>query len=67
VNKLLHAPLVVLKQAASTPGEGDATIAVARRLFNLDKELKRPGHVRAANSEGAIIPEQGTGAKSTCR
>ena len=44
VNKLLHAPLVVLKQAASTPGEGDNTIAVARRLFNLDKELKRPGH-----------------------
>ena len=43
VNKLLHAPLVVLKQAASTPGEGDATIAIARRLFNLDKELKRPG------------------------
>ncbi len=48
VNKLLHAPLVVLKQAASTPGEGDSTIAIARRLFNLDKELKRPGaHERA--------------------
>ncbi len=43
VNKLLHAPLVVLKQAASTPGEGDPTIALARRLFNLDRELKRPG------------------------
>ena len=67
VNKLLHAPLVVLKQAASTPGEGDATIAVARRLFNLDKELKRPGHVRASGSDDAIVPVQGTGAKSTCR
>ncbi len=67
VNKLLHAPLVVLKQAASTPGEGDATIAIARRLFNLDKELKRPGHVRAVGSDGHILPEQGTGAKSTCR
>lgn len=42
VNKLLHAPLVVLKQAASVPGNGgDETIALARRLFNLDKELKR--------------------------
>lgn len=66
VNKLLHAPLVVLKQAASTPGEGDATIAVARRLFNLDKELKRPGHMKAAGSDDPILP-QGTGAKSTCR
>jgi len=67
VNKLLHAPLVVLKQAASTPGEGDATIAIARRLFNLDKELKRPGHARAAGSDDPLVPEQGTGAKSTCR
>lgn len=67
VNKLLHAPLVVLKQAASVPGEGDATIAVARRLFNLDKELKRPGHVRAAGAEDSIVPMQGTGAKSPCR
>jgi len=67
VNKLLHAPLVVLKQAASTPGEGDATIAVARRLFNLDKELKRPGQVKAAGSDDAIVPEQGTGAKAPCR
>ncbi len=67
VNKLLHAPLVVLKQAASIPGEGDATIAVARRLFNLDKELKRPGHVKTAASDDPIVPEQGTGAKSPCR
>ena len=67
MNKLLHAPLVVLKQAASVPGEGDATIAVARRLFNLDKELKRPGHVRAAGVEDSIVPMQGTGAKSPCR
>jgi len=67
VNKLLHAPLVVLKQAASVPGEGDATIAIARRLFNLDKELKRPGHVRdSSGSDDAVLP-QGTGSKSTCR
>jgi len=44
VNKLLHAPLVVLKQAAASPDSGDATLAVARKLFNLDKELKRPVH-----------------------
>jgi len=66
VNKLLHAPLVVLKQAASTPGEGDQTIALARRLFNLDKELKRPGHHKAGEtpSPAAEIPR---GAESKCR
>jgi len=46
VNKLLHAPLVVLKQAAASPDSGDATLAIARKLFNLDKELKRPVHGR---------------------
>jgi glutamyl-tRNA reductase len=44
VNKLLHAPLVVLKQAAAAPDAGDKTIAVARRLFNLDKDLQKPVH-----------------------
>ena len=48
VNKLLHAPLVVLKQAAAALGAEDNTIAVARRLFNLDKDLKRPVHGRPA-------------------
>ncbi len=67
VNKLLHAPLVVLKQAASTPGEGDSTIAIARRLFNLDKELKRPGHEKAPEPDDSTIPEQGSGSKSKCR
>jgi hypothetical protein len=52
VNKLLHAPLVVLKQAASTPDTGDATIAIARRLFNLDRELKRPVREMGATSSG---------------
>ena len=66
VNKLLHAPLVVLKQAASTPDTGDNTIAVARRLFNLDKELKRPGHERA-ESPDQEVPEQGSGSRSKCR
>jgi glutamyl-tRNA reductase len=66
VNKLLHAPLVVLKQAASTPGEGDQTIALARRLFNLDKELKRPGHDKTGEitSSAAEIPR---GTESKCR
>ncbi len=67
VNKLLHAPLVVLKQAASTPGEGDATIAIARRLFNLDKELKRPGHTRKDESPAAVVPDTGEGPESKCR
>jgi glutamyl-tRNA reductase len=67
VNKLLHAPLVVLKQAASTPGEGDATIAIARRLFNLDKELKRPGHKERIEPQNTPVSNGDPGRKSTCR
>jgi glutamyl-tRNA reductase len=67
VNKLLHAPLVVLKQAASGPDAGDNTIAIARKLFNLDKELKRPGHEKAAEPSAQGLPEQGSGSKSPCR
>jgi len=66
VNKLLHAPLVVLKQAAATPGEGDATISIARRLFNLDKELKRPDN----REHGIVDPGVASapeGTKSPCR
>jgi glutamyl-tRNA reductase len=50
VNKLLHAPLVVLKQAAARTE--DANIAIARKLFNLDKELKRQVHGRAPEQPG---------------
>jgi glutamyl-tRNA reductase len=67
VNKLLHAPLVILKQAASNPGSGDNTIAIARRLFNLDKELKRPGHEKAAEPDNAAIREESQESKSKCR
>jgi glutamyl-tRNA reductase len=67
VNKLLHAPLVVLKQAASAPGAGDNTISIARRLFNLDQELKRPGYEKAAGLNDSAVPEQGSGSKSKCR
>jgi glutamyl-tRNA reductase len=65
VNKLLHAPLVVLKQAASSPDTTDDTIAVARRLFNLDKELKRPGHDKVPEIEAPAAMEKGSEAK--CR
>jgi glutamyl-tRNA reductase len=71
VNKLLHAPLVVLKQAASTQDGSDNTIAVARKLFNLDKELKRPGHHRSdmnvEASEDTGETRQGNEKKSECR
>ncbi|HUI68152.1 MAG TPA: glutamyl-tRNA reductase [Nitrospirota bacterium] len=67
VNKLLHAPLVVLKQAASGSDAGDNTIAIARKLFNLDRELKRPGHEKAADPSAQVLPEQGSGSKSPCR
>lgn len=43
VNKILHAPLVVLKQAASS-ADGGEVISIARKIFNLDKELKRHTH-----------------------
>ena len=43
VNKIVHAPMVVLKQAAANPDETD-TISIARKLFNLDKELKKHTH-----------------------
>lgn len=70
VNKLLHAPLVILKQAASTPGEGDNTISIAHRLFNLDKELKRPTRDKAMESQGKNGSEQGQEpheSKNICR
>jgi glutamyl-tRNA reductase len=40
VNKIMHAPIVVLKQAASGRDSNDL-LAFGRKLFNLDKELKR--------------------------
>ncbi len=67
VNKLLHAPLVVLKQAASSQDGGDATIAVARRLFNLDRELKRPGHGAETENQGSDNDGPETGKESKCR
>ena len=67
VNKLLHAPLVILKQAASSPDTSDNTIAVARRLFNLDKELKKPEHGKMVESSSPEVLEQGSGKESTCR
>jgi glutamyl-tRNA reductase len=71
VNKLLHAPLVVLKQAASMQDGNDNTISVARKLFNLDKELKRPGHhrsdmnARTSEKTSETIPTNAK--KSECR
>jgi glutamyl-tRNA reductase len=67
VNKMLHAPLVVLKQAAAATGAGDNTIAVARRLFNLDRELKRPGHERIVESPVQEDAPRNQGKKSSCR
>ena len=49
VNKIVHAPIVVLKQAASNPESGDLC-SFARKLFNLDKELKRHSHEKGFGS-----------------
>lgn len=43
VNKIVHAPIVVLKQEAIGK-ESDKLVNFARKMFNLDKELKK--HVR---------------------
>jgi glutamyl-tRNA reductase len=67
VNKLLHAPLVVLKQAASSLDNSDTTIAVARKLFNLDKELKRPGHGKAPDAPEKAEPEHSRETGNICR
>ena len=66
VNKLLHAPLVVLKQAAAATGAEDNTIAVARRLFNLDKDLKRPVHGRPAEQPAEKVPGPVKERKDVC-
>jgi glutamyl-tRNA reductase len=47
VNKIVHAPVVVLKQAASDPESSDL-LAFARRLFNLDR--KRHVHKKGFGS-----------------
>jgi glutamyl-tRNA reductase len=47
VNKIMHAPIVVLKQTAADPN-GNTLLGFARKIFNLDKELKRPQHEKGA-------------------
>jgi glutamyl-tRNA reductase len=66
VNKLLHAPLVILKQAAAAPGSGDSTIAIARKLFNLDKELRKPTHGRAVEPQEEKAPAVPVTRKDVC-
>jgi len=51
VNKIVHAPIVVLKQAASSEESGEL-FAFARKLFNLDKEFKRHSHTKGFGSSG---------------
>ena len=43
VNKIMHAPMVVLKRESSETCTDDVC-RVARKLFNLDKELKKHAH-----------------------
>jgi len=66
VNKMLHAPLVVLKRAASSTDNSDNTIAIARRLFNLDNELKRPVPEKVSGPVEREDPEQGGASKNVC-
>ncbi|HTG02096.1 MAG TPA: glutamyl-tRNA reductase [Nitrospirota bacterium] len=52
VNKIVHAPIVVLKQQASKR-DSDEFFAMARRMFNLDKELKKHVHEKGFGSDAA--------------
>jgi glutamyl-tRNA reductase len=52
VNKIVHAPIVMLKQQASKQDSEDF-FAMARRMFNLDKELKKHVHEKGFGSDAA--------------
>ncbi|HWR73831.1 MAG TPA: glutamyl-tRNA reductase [Nitrospirota bacterium] len=58
VNKIVHAPMVVLKQAASAPDSGEI-ISLARQIFNLDRELKRHTHEKGFGPPLKEEPENG--------
>lgn len=45
INKLLHAPVIALKQEADSPN-GSLYVETARKLFNLDHELNKGHHHR---------------------
>lgn len=51
VNKIMHAPIVVLKQTAADP-EGSGFLAFARKVFNLDKELQKQRNEKGAGACG---------------
>jgi len=53
INKLLHAPLVALKDEARSKN-GALYIEAARRLFNLDKDLPRHLHRRDSDIENEV-------------
>jgi glutamyl-tRNA reductase len=60
INKLLHSPLVVLKDEARS--ENGALYAEAvRRLFNLDKDLPHHPHRAASEKEDAADPGEEKG------
>lgn len=55
VNKIVHAPIVVLKQEAAG-ATSEELFRFARKLFNLDKELKRHVHEEGSGSSGRDEP-----------
>ena len=57
INKLLHAPLVVLKDEAHS-SNGAQYVEAVRRLFNLDKDLSRHSHSSAPEGEKDSEPDE---------
>lgn len=50
INKILHAPLVALKNRSNS-SEGSLYVEVARRLFNLDRDLPHHEHDKGEGEE----------------
>ncbi|MBI3597666.1 MAG: glutamyl-tRNA reductase [Nitrospirae bacterium] len=57
INKLLHSPLVALKDEARSKN-GALYVEAVRRLFNLDKDLHRRHHPAASDKEDSAAPDE---------
>lgn len=63
INKLLHSPLVALKDEARSKN-GALYVEAARRLFNLDKDLHHRDHSAASDKEDSAAQDEDAETKS---
>ncbi|HET6466069.1 MAG TPA: glutamyl-tRNA reductase [Nitrospiria bacterium] len=62
INKLLHSPLVALKDEARSKN-GALYVEAVRRLFNLDKDLLHRHHPAASDKDDSAAPDEDAEAK----